>query len=117
MADKVWIVAPDNTLTPGFFRVRLVRGGPFVPARLWVEDGERDPDTGELLSDVLTLLEVDGKRVDPFAPGYTLMGEPISEAEYRYMTKAAAWDRQYAPSAPAANPDQPVNVRTVPPIF
>lgn len=38
-------------LDDGFYKVRLRKAGPWVPIRVFLEDGERDPDTWELLSD------------------------------------------------------------------
>lgn len=38
-------------LDPGCYKVRLHSGGPWVPLEITLEDGERDPDTWELLSD------------------------------------------------------------------
>ena len=38
-------------LDDGFYRIRLRAKGPWVPIRVILEDGERDPDTWELLSD------------------------------------------------------------------
>ena len=35
----------------GLFKVRLRGHGPWVPVRVWLEDGERCPETWELLSD------------------------------------------------------------------
>lgn len=35
----------------GYFVVRAFAAGPWIPVRVWLEDGERDPDTWELLSD------------------------------------------------------------------
>jgi hypothetical protein len=35
----------------GYFVVRSFAAGPWIPVRVWIEDGERDPDTWELLSD------------------------------------------------------------------
>jgi hypothetical protein len=45
----------DGEPQAGFFAVRRFRygewpQGPFVPARVWWEPGEIDPETGELLS-------------------------------------------------------------------
>jgi hypothetical protein len=55
----------------GFFAVRRFRyadwpTGPFVPARVWWEPGEIDPETGELLSDERCKAEIDGVSVDPW---------------------------------------------------
>lgn len=38
-------------LEPGLYRIRLYARGPWVPIEIWMEDGERDPETWELLSD------------------------------------------------------------------
>jgi hypothetical protein len=38
-------------LDPGFYKIRLRGGGPWVPIEITLEDGERDPETWELLSD------------------------------------------------------------------
>lgn len=35
----------------GYFQMRLRAKGPWIPVRVWLEDGERDPETWELLSD------------------------------------------------------------------
>lgn len=48
----------------GYFRTRLVKGGPWVPARIWIRR-EIDPETGELTDDEQFLCEVDGMRRDP----------------------------------------------------
>jgi hypothetical protein len=38
-------------LDPGYYKVRLHGGGPWVPIEVTMQDGERDPETWELLSD------------------------------------------------------------------
>jgi hypothetical protein len=38
-------------LEPGFYKVRAWGGGPWVPIRITMADGDRDPETWELLSD------------------------------------------------------------------
>lgn len=42
---------PTDWLDPGYYKVRAYPAGPWVPIEIWMEDGERDPDTWELLSD------------------------------------------------------------------
>jgi len=46
----------------GFYRTRLVNGGPYVPVRIWL-DQEIDPETGELLSDEIMRAELDGQEL------------------------------------------------------
>ncbi len=91
--------------TPGFFKTRLIAGGPWVPARLWYE-AERD-ELGAICDDVRFFAEIDGQPTDPFSP----RGWPwrrISVVDFQFMTAAAAWDREYDPQSPAANPERPV---------
>lgn len=42
---------PTDWLEPGYYKVRAYSGGPWVPIEVTLQDGERDPDTWELLSD------------------------------------------------------------------
>lgn len=77
----------------GWFKRRLVKGGPFVPARIFMQS-EMDPETGELLSDEKLVAEVNGKRADPTECWTWICGQPISRAEYLDMTAASFADQQ-----------------------
>jgi hypothetical protein len=68
----------------GWFKTRMVRQGPYVPARIWVE---RDicPQTGELIDDERLLCEVDGERRDPDREWIWLSKYPISKTEYEHL--------------------------------
>jgi hypothetical protein len=41
----------DEVLPEGYYKVRQRSKGPWIPIHIWLEDGERDPETWELLSD------------------------------------------------------------------
>ena len=41
----------DEVLPEGYYKVRSRAKGPWIPIHIWLEDGERDPETWELLSD------------------------------------------------------------------
>jgi hypothetical protein len=71
----------ENDPHVGWFKVRMVRGGPFVPARIWIER-EICPETGELASDEQMICEVDGFRRDLQREWVWLAKTPISKAEY-----------------------------------
>lgn len=64
----------------------------WVPARIWIEPGEIDPETGELISPEQVRLEIDGRREDPWRPAGTtqawqfVMRKPISEDEFMWLT-------------------------------
>lgn len=67
----------------GFYKRRMVRGGPFVPVAIWMEQ-EIDPETGELTApEELRAIE-NGRPVDPLRAW--LYARPISVAEYEALT-------------------------------
>jgi hypothetical protein len=75
---------------PGFYAVRRFRygewvKGPFVPARIWIEPGEIDPETGELLSDERLCAEIDGKPADPWRNWTWLARRPVSLDEWKWL--------------------------------
>lgn len=74
----------------GFFAVRKFRygewvRGPMVPARIWWEPGEIDPETGELVSDERLRGEVDGKPVNPWRSWTWIARRPISLEEWQWL--------------------------------
>lgn len=66
----------------GWFKVRLIKGGPWVAAKIWIER-EIDPLTGELAEPERYACEVDGERRSP-ASIWTHL-RPISKAEYEAL--------------------------------
>lgn len=117
--DGVYIRHPQ----PGFFRLRVVKGGPWVGAVIWSPCPIQFPeDTWACAGDDyqpldrprILLAEIDGKPVSPHT--VWISGEQITAREWRYLTEGAAWDRRYDPSAPAANPRRAVDLNELPPI-
>jgi hypothetical protein len=100
----------------GWFRRKLVKGGPWVPARIWLEQ-EIDPETGELVRDETMMAEVNGEPADPDDAWTWLCSEPISEEQFNYMEAAAAHARLHAPLSPEARPRQRILVRALPRLF
>lgn len=96
----------------GWFKRKLVKGGPFVPARIWlVQDVGED---GELLDDELLQCEVNGQYADPVDQWSYLCGQPITEAEFQYMEATRIWAEQHAPEHPQAKPRERINLLTTP---
>jgi len=97
---------------PGFFRIKLVKGGPPVAAAI-----VHDADGWHAV--------IDGDRLpsaeDPWhAEGLARVwhyGLIIDEPEYRFMLARAAHARAHDPTHPTANPDQPINLADLPPLF
>lgn len=96
----------------GFYKRRLVKGGPWVPAAIWIE-AERDSD-GNLISDERVVCVVNGRKCDPVDQWGYLASQPISEVEYRRMVarvKSEIRSGDYEPW-------KPINLLTVkPPTF
>jgi hypothetical protein len=105
-ARRVW--PPE----PGYFRLRLVKGGWPVGARIGkTEDG-------------LWQAEVDGKLHHPnWNPAYARMvsdiwhyGERIDQATYQRLIDQAAHARAHDPGHPAADPYTPIDRAKLKPI-
>jgi hypothetical protein len=103
---------------PGFWKIRLVRGGPHVPAKIW-DEAERDPETGELLEDEKLRCVVNGIERDPeqWAERLNCYGIAIDEDEYQYMSRVSDWAKEWAPDAPEASPTQPIDPLKTRPVF
>ena len=77
----------------GWYKRRIVKGGPWLPARIWMEQ-PIDAETGELTGDEILHCEVAGKERDADNEWMFLCTGAIPESEYRYMTAMAEWSRQ-----------------------
>lgn len=67
----------------GYYRMRRwARKQFWLPARIWLEPGEVDPETGELMSDEWLCAEIDGERKNPFVVWTWL--QPISLEDYEW---------------------------------
>lgn len=93
----------------GWFRRRLVRAGPWVPARIWLEQ-EVDEETGELVADEVLCCEVCGEPKDPYDQWTWLAGQPISEEEFNHLMAVRRWAGwNEVESEPLANPRKSID--------
>ena len=118
-ATKRNMTAPiTDTPVPGFYWTRLVRGGPKVPVRIWLDDNCRDPDTGEPMDRPPMMRatrggkEVDLSQVWPYCAKHC-----INAAEYLFLEADAKHAQRYRPDEPEARPDEPVDLNQIEPIF
>lgn len=72
----------------GWFRRKLVKGGPFVPVRIFLEQ-PTDAKSGELVGDEVMRCEVNGKRRPPEEEWTWIADKPISREEYLEMTSGS----------------------------
>lgn len=95
----------------GWFKRRLVRQGPWVPVRIWLFQSIED---GELVGDDKWQCDMNGHCVDAEDQWPWVCQNPITEAEYNYMTANIAWTADNAPDEPMANPRDKVDWTKVP---
>lgn len=100
----------------GYYKRRYVRGGPWVPARIWIVE-YRDPETNELMSDQEYFCEVGGIPKDVFDEWPSLLGRPIPRDEFDFLTSRREWAIEHKPEHPQAAPRETINPHTAPPVF
>lgn len=100
---------------PGYFRIRLVKGGPWVAATIerdqhgvWSAIIDNQRSSGAAHTD--PALATDVFRIWHY-------GERITPAEHAYLVERAAYCRLHMPDAPEANPTQPITIGRLPPAF
>lgn len=108
---------------PGYFRMRLVRRGPFVACRIWrccsctVNGGdENEQHDWQATCDRFPQLTatVNGEdRSEKLSKVWTY-GKPIKRSEYDFMVADAAWLRQHDPEDAKATPTAPVDIKNQP---
>ena len=101
----------------GFYRRRLVRGGPWVPACIWWERGDIDSESGHQMSDDVFRCVVNGRDCDPDEQWNWIGGNPITEAEYHFMVDDALHAQAHRPDDPKATPGKPIDMGKMKPIF
>lgn len=92
----------------GWFKIKLVKNGPYVPARIWLYQ-EIDSETGELCDDEKFQAELNGQYADPYSQWIWMSARPITKAEYDWMMAVREYALANAQDEPAANPRQPIN--------
>lgn len=102
----------NETPECGWFKRRMVKGGPFVPARIWMY--QPTDESGELVGDEVMNCEVNGKWADADQQWSWLCGNPITEQEFLYLTASLKWAEDHAPHEPMANIHQRIDWLKVP---
>lgn len=109
---------------PGFFQLRLVKLGPFVPARIartcvcTVNGGDAQAEHDwRPTCDRFPPLEatINGEPADLYR--VWLGGRAITKAEFDFLTADTAHARQFRPDSPRANPRTPIDLNRLPPLF
>lgn len=103
----------------GWFRRRLVKNGPWVPARIWIDEAPVNEVTGELEGDEIMRCQIgDVDRTAQLLDEWAwLCGEPITQEQFDYMVAYIKWARVHEPLSPEAQPHLPVINRLLPEQF
>lgn len=105
----------------GYYRRKLVKGGPWMPVRLWF-GAPLDPETGEELDRSPRWQAMQGN--DLIAGDAEIQSvwtsccrEPIDATEYHYLVADRQWCAENAPASPEANPTRPIDIHAIAPLF
>jgi hypothetical protein len=97
----------------GFYKVRLVKGGPWCSARIWYGI-PNDPLTGEPLDRGPRWQALRcGQDCDVYDLWPFCIANKIDEGEYNYLLSVEKWAIN-APDAPEADPRKAIDLLTVP---
>jgi hypothetical protein len=100
----------ENDPRPGWWKMRIVKKGPWVPVKIWLE---QDIDEGgELLGPEIVRCLVDGSSWDPRDAWLYCCNVPIAEHEFQYLTALRAWQRINEPEL--WDPYKPVDISQTP---
>jgi hypothetical protein len=92
---------------PGYYKRRLVGGGPWVSVRFYLEDGEMRVEVDGQTH------RGDGERHDPHE--VWPLSWPSTEQEYTFLCQLREWAQRFAPHHPAARPRERINLGELPP--
>lgn len=111
MAD----VRPDLPIE-GYYRIRMVRGGPWVPVKIWFAP-PADPDNPDELLDRSPRWQAtrNGEACDVWTVWPFCADKTITKDEYDYMLAHGEWARAHSPNHPSADPRRPVDLSKAPP--
>lgn len=115
-----------DTIEPGFYRVRMVKEGPWVPVEVRVDQ----------LTDMLTVIEsgrdavfeiarsdfedaivecvTDGDAFQHPLIRIAWFGESIDAKAHADMLELLAWAREHAPEHPVLHPTRPIKLSKLP---
>lgn len=96
---------------PGCWMIRLVKGGPEVPARIYRHATTHEPGDEENLMErpAFLVAEIAGELVD-LDDVWLRGGRAIDDAEYRFQVADHAHAREWRPRDAKANPRRAIDL-------
>lgn len=99
----------------GHWVVRLVRGGPAIPARIFWAQTTHEPGDPENRMERSRFLAAEiGGEVAEVDDVWLRRGTPITESEYRFRVAEMRWAKEHAPNEAVATPRQSVDFAAIP---
>jgi len=108
-----------DTPQPGFYKMRLVKNGVYVPVHIWDNVTEKD-EAGDYLEDQGLIMLIDGEFINPQHIGNKwlyCMGDPIKKKEYDFMLADSDHAQKYRPDDVKSQPRKAINLSTQKSIF
>lgn len=102
----------------GYWLVRLVKGGPRVPACIRKIETKAEPgepaNRMERSSFLAAFINGEPVAIDRV---WEVRGEPITRQEHDWRVAITDWSMVHAPTTPEANPTEPIDLSKLPPVF
>ena len=92
--------------SPGTFKIRLVKGGPWIGARIAFTDGVWSVS----IANVVMGENADPWQSSPHMERVWFWGHIIDEAEHAFLCAQTNWAQQHAPEHPSASPLAPIDL-------
>jgi 5'-3' exonuclease len=92
----------------GYFKTRLIRGGPWVPARIW-RDQEKDFISGIPTGFDVVKCEIDGKPRNPLREWMSIARMPISKEDFDHRVALGGWAKNHDKASSEANPGKVID--------
>lgn len=113
-----------DCVTPGYYRYRKCKGGPWLPAEVSIENGmiyvvEADERlqvgiTEASFEELVIGAVMEGSAFDSPMIRVAWFGQPIDKAEYDHLLDTIAWARKHMPDHPILRGNEPVKLAEVP---
>lgn len=113
-----------DRIVTGCYRYRRVKGGPWMPALVSVEeDMIYIVEAGDKLrvgipvasyEDAIVNNVVEGTAFDSDLWRVLFFGEPISDREYDHLLGLIAWAKEHQPDHPLNHPERPIKLSAIP---
>jgi len=100
----------------GYYQVKLVKNGPYVPVIVWDNVTEKD-EAGDYQEDQGLTCRINGELVNVYEQWVYFANNEITKAEYDFMCADAEHAREWRPDDPKSQPRKAIDLSTQKPIF